>query len=85
MADKKSAAVPNPWTGSTSTSSNEPQRVIQYVKYKTKTLGWRDEDQRALDKLRGKIAGLDKGLWSERDVVGAALRHALAQPEKLER
>lgn len=59
-----------------------PRPATRYV---TKTLGWRAEDQEVLDGLREQLAAIGKGVWTERDVVAAALRYALQNPWMLDR
>lgn len=45
---------------------------------KSKTLSWRDTDEAALRALRAQVAATFGQVWSERDVVAAAIRAALA-------
>jgi hypothetical protein len=49
----------------------------------TKTLAWREADQAVLRALRAQVVALRGEVWSERDVVGAALRLALRDPAGL--
>jgi hypothetical protein len=49
----------------------------------TKTLAWRESDQAVLRALRAQVVALRGEVWSERDVVGAALRLALRDPAGL--
>jgi hypothetical protein len=44
---------------------------------RTKTLAWRVEDERNLRALRAAVAARLGVVWTERDVVAAALRLAL--------
>ena len=50
---------------------------------KTKTLAWRDEDEAVLRALRARVAATFGQVWSERDVVAAAIRVALSDPAAL--
>ena len=50
---------------------------------KTKTLAWRDADEAVLKALRAQVAAAFGEVWSERDVVAAALRVALLNPGAL--
>jgi hypothetical protein len=50
---------------------------------KTKTLAWRDADEAVLRTLRAQVAATFGQVWSERDVVAAAIRHALSNPSAL--
>jgi hypothetical protein len=50
---------------------------------RTKTLSWNDRDETALRTLRAQIAATFGQVWSERDVVAAAIRVALANPAAL--
>jgi len=49
----------------------------------TKTLAWRDADEAVLRALRAQIAATFGQVWSERDVVAAAIRAALSNPAAL--
>ena len=50
---------------------------------KTKTLAWRDTDEAVLKALRAQVAATFGVVWSERDVVAAAIRAALSNPASL--
>jgi len=50
---------------------------------RTKTLSWRDTDQAVLRALRAQVAATSGVVWSERDLVAAALRLALRDPSGL--
>ena len=49
----------------------------------TKTLAWRDADQVVLRRLRARVAARFGVVWTERDLVAAALRVALTNPAAL--
>ena len=50
---------------------------------RTKTLAWRDTDETVLRALRAQVAATFGQVWSERDVVAAAIRAALSNPAAL--
>jgi hypothetical protein len=50
---------------------------------RTKTLSWRDADEAVLRALRARVAATLGQVWSERDVVAAAIRVALDNPAAL--
>ena len=47
---------------------------------RTKTLSWRDTDEAILRALRAQVAATFGQVWSERDLVAAAIRVALRNP-----
>lgn len=49
----------------------------------TKTLAWRPADEVVLRRLRARVAARFGVVWSERDLVAAALRVALNNPAAL--
>jgi len=49
----------------------------------TKTLAWRDADQVVLRRLRARVAARFGVVWTERDLVAAALRVAMGNPAGL--
>ena len=49
----------------------------------TKTLAWRDADEAVLRRLRAQVAARFGIVVTERDLVSAALRLALADPRGL--
>ncbi len=50
---------------------------------RSKTLAWRDSDEVVLRALRAQVAATLGQVWTERDVVAAALRLALTNPAAL--
>ena len=50
---------------------------------RTKTLAWKDADEAVLKALRAQVAAVFGQVWSERDVVAAAIRAALSNPAAL--
>jgi hypothetical protein len=54
------------------------------TKRHTKTLSWNSGDEAALRALRARLAAVRGEVWSERDIVAAALRAALDNPSALD-
>ena len=51
---------------------------------RSKTLSWRDTDEAILRALRAQVAATFGQVWTERDLVAAAIRAALRDPTSLE-